>query len=99
MSVEPGADDRVGPVASVREDVESTYVSITVNGARIQVTEHVTVREIVEKASDAGAISGFVEEYVIERIEEDGDLGLTETIVVRESEEFIAVPIGKTDVA
>lgn len=99
MSVEPGSDSSVGPAAGVGEAAESNQVSITVNGTRIQVTETVVVREVVEKASEAGAISGFVEEYVIERIDTIGEHGLDATIEVRESDEFMAIPIGKTPVA
>lgn len=99
MSVEPGRDGGGRPVASVGEAAESKVVSITVNGARIQVTERVTVREIVEKANEADAISGIVEEYVIERIDTIGEHRLHETIEVRESDEFMAIPFGKTPLA
>lgn len=99
MSVEPGSDGSVGPAAGVGEAAESRQVSITVNGIRIQVTERVLVREVVKKASEAGAISGFVEEYVIERIDTIGEYGLEVTIEVQESDEFMAIPIGKTPLA
>ena len=98
MSIDPGSDT-VGPAAHTGEDVKMKIVSIKVNGAHIQVYERVTVREIVEKASDAGAISGVIDEYVIERIETVGEHGLDEDIEVLELEEFMAIPIGKTEVA
>ena len=47
MSTSPGNDRNVGPVASTGEISESKLLWITVNGTRIQVTERVTVRDIV----------------------------------------------------
>lgn len=99
MSTSPGGDGNVGPATNTGEFSESKIVSITVNGTQIQVTERVTVREIVRLASAAGAISGLIEEYVIERVTEDGEHGLDQTITVIESEEFMAVPVGSTPVA
>lgn len=99
MSTSPGGDSNVGPVASTGEISESKLLWITVNGTRIQVTERVTVREIVTRASAAGAVSGLIEEYVIERVAKDGELRLDETITVIEFEEFMAVPVGVTPVA
>lgn len=99
MSHEPGTDGNDRPATSVSELVEDTHVSIKVNGARIEVTTRVTVREIVEKANAAGAISGFIEEYVVERVAKVGEHGLDETIEVEEEEEFMAIPTGPTEVA
>lgn len=99
MSTSPGGDSKVGPAANTGEFSESKIVSITVNGTQIQVRERVTVREIVTEASAAGAISGLIEEYVIERVTEDGEHGLDQTITVIESEELMAVPVGSTPVA
>lgn len=98
MSIEPGSDT-AGSAAHTGEDAKLKIVSIRVNGAQIQVYERVTVREIVEKASEAGAISGVIEEYVIERVETVGEHGLEEEIEVQELEEFMAIPFGKTEVA
>lgn len=98
MSIEPG-NGTVGPAAPTGEEVELKTVSIRVNGTQIRVSERVTVREIVEKANEAGAISGIIEEYVIERVETVGEHSLDEEIEVLELEEFMAIPIGKTEVA
>ena len=69
------------------------------NGVEIEVKRKVEVREIIVKAKKADAIEGFVEEYVIERVKEGGEIGFEETITVIEQEEFMAVPVGKTEVA
>ena len=69
------------------------------NGVEIEVAKEVKVREIIVKAKKADAIEGFVEEYVIERVKEGGEIGFEETITVIEQEEFMAVPVGKTEVA
>ena len=69
------------------------------NGVEIDVKREVEVREIIAKAKKADAIEGFVEEYVIERVKESGEIGIEETITVVEQEEFMAVPVGKTEVA
>lgn len=89
----------VGPVATVNDATKVSRVKIRVNGLTIDVTTEVTVREVLSKAKDAGCIEGEVDEYVIERVSVKGELGLEETIVVEEHEEFLAVPTGKTDVA
>ena len=100
MSEIPGDDeDHVGPVTNVDEATEVTRVNIKVNGLTIEVTKEVIVHEILTKAKEAGCIEGAVEEYVIESVSVEGELGLRETIVVEEHEEFFAVPIGKTEVA
>ena len=90
-----------GAVADTGEVTEVRHVKIEVNGIVIDVTEEIEIREILIKAKDAGAIEGVIEEYVIERVDEDeeGELGIEKTITVRESEKFIAVPTGATDVA
>ncbi len=99
MNRAPGDDSNARPVANVDESSESELVSIIVNGAEIHVAERVTVREILKSASSAGAISGLVEEYVIERVEREGDHGPDDEIIVVESEEFMAVPAAPTPVA
>lgn len=96
----PGGDESgTGPVAGVDDAVEVGRVQIKVNGITIEVTESVRVREVLARAKDAGAIEGSVEEYIIERVEREGELGIEETVTVTELEEFLAVPTGKTDVA
>lgn len=57
------------------------------------------MREVLELAKDAGAIAGSVDEYVIERVTAEGEIGPEKTITATELEEFMAVPIGKTEVA
>jgi len=99
MATAPGDGSNAGPVANVDEVAASKLVSITVNGAQIQVAERVSVREIVQRASEAGAISGLVEEYVIESVAKEGEHGLDEEITVVELEEFMAVPAAPTTVA
>ena len=100
MSDIPGENDGpVGPVANVGEGEYVRRVQIKVNGITIEVTEEIIVKHILEKAKEAGCFGGLVEEYVIERVSVEGELHLDETIVVVEAEEFLAVPIGKTEVA
>ena len=100
MSDIPGGDEgSAGPVASVDDAAKVRRVRIKVNGITIEVTETVRVHEVLAKAKDTGAIEGSVEEYIIERVEKEGEIGLKETITVTEFEEFLAVPTGKTDVA
>ena len=74
-------------------------VSIRVNGTVLEVTKEVAVKVILTKAKDAECIEGRVEEYVIERVSEEGQLSQETTIVVEEAEEFVAVPKGPTSVA
>ncbi len=88
-----------GAVANTGEVTEIRHVKIKVNGIVIDVTEEIEVREILIKAKGAGAIEGVIEEYAIERIDEEGELKIGETITVTESERFTAVPTGATDVA
>ena len=96
----PGGDEAgTGPVAGVDDVTEGVRVQIKVNGITIEVTEEVDVREVLNKAKDGGAIEGSGEEYIIERVEKEGEIKIGETVTVREHEEFLAVPTGKTEVA
>ena len=100
MSNIPGGDGGgAGPVANVDVATEVSRVRVKVNGVTIEVTEKVTVREMLIKARDIGAIEGSVETYVIERIEKEGEVKIDEVIEVTESDEFLAVPTGATEVA
>ena len=94
-----GGENGIGPVASIDSTEETSHVQIKVNGITINVTETVQVREVLVKAKDANAIEGSIDEYVIEKVNEEGEIKIEETIKVTELEEFIAVPTGKTDVA
>ena len=99
MTTAPRDHSNASPAANVDDSSASKFVSITVNGAQIQVAERVKVREIVQKASKAGAISGLVDEYVIESVAKEGEHGLDAEITVVELEEFMAVPAAPTTVA
>ena len=100
MSEIPGSDEGgAGPVANVDAAGDVGAVRIKVNGMTIEVTEKVAVREMLIKARDVGAIEGSVEAYVIERIEKEGEVTIDEIIGVEESDEFLAVPTGSTEVA
>lgn len=88
-----------GPVAGVDEGGEVERVQIKVNGVEIEVAKEVRVQEIIEISKGAGAIEGLVEEYVIERVKSEGEIEVDTTITVAENEEFLAVPVGKTEVA
>ena len=57
------------------------------------------VRDVLEAAKGAGAIAGRVDEYVIERVTAEGGIGPEVTITISDFEEFMAVPIGRTEVA
>ena len=92
-------EGNVGAVADVGEVTAVEHVKIKVNGITIEVTEEIKIRDVLIKAKGAGAIEGVVEEYVLERVEKAGELGIEETVTVTESEEFFAVPTGRTDVA
>ena len=94
-----GDEGGMRPVAGVDDVTEGVRVQIKVNGITIEVTEKVEVREVLDKAKDGGAIEGSVEEYIIERVKKEGEIKIGETVTVREHEEFLAVPTGKTDVA
>ena len=91
-----GHENGAGAVANVND---ATKVPIIVNGTKIEVKKCIAIREILAKAKDAGAIEGLIDEYVIERVEEDGELKCGETIEVTPDERFLAVPIGSTPVA
>ncbi len=96
----PGnTNGEAGPIASVDESQTIDRVQIKVNGITLDVLETVVVREVLELAKDAGAIAGSVDEYVIERVTVEGEVGPEATITVTHLEEFMAVPIGKTEVA
>lgn len=96
----PGnTNGEAGPIARVDETQKVDRVQIKVNGITLDVPKTVTVREVLELAKGAGAIAGSVDEYVIERVAAEGEIGPEETITVIELEEFMAVPIGKTEVA
>ena len=86
-------------MASVDDATEVGSVRIKVNGITIEVTKDVRIREILAKAKESGAIEGSIEDYTIERVEIEGEMGIEETVTVTKLEEFLAVPIGKTDVA
>ena len=94
-----GDNGRVGPVTNTGGATELERVRIKVNGVTIEVTAKIGIREVLTKARDAGAIEGAVEDYVLERVEEEGELAIEETVTVKELDEFLAVPTGKTDVA
>ena len=100
MSDIPGNNEgSAGPVANV---AEVRQVQVKVNGMVIDVAETVMVREILTRAKRAGAIEGTIEEYILERVEEEGELGelgTDETVTVTELDEFLAVPTGRTEVA
>ena len=100
MNKVPGnTEDTIGAVTNVEASTEKSSVSIKVNWVTIEVTEEVKVRDVLKKAKDASAIMGSIDEYVIERVEVEGELQREEMIIVKEQEEFIAVPTGPTKVA
>lgn len=69
------------------------------NGVTVEVTAEVTVKDILVKAKQAACFSGIVEEYVLERTSEEGELPREQVITVVEAEEFLAVPTAPTPVA
>jgi hypothetical protein len=87
------------PIARVDESQKVDRVRIKVNGITLDVARTVGVREVLEAAKGTGAIVGNVDEYVIERVTVEGEIGPEATITVTELEEFMAVPIGKTEAA
>ena len=100
MNEVPGNnEDNIGPVINVEDGTATSSVSIIVNGVTIEVTEEVKVHEVLVKAKEAGAIMGIIDEYVIEKVEVAGEFQREEMIIVKEQEEFIAVPTGRTEVA
>ena len=100
MNKVPGNNENnSGPIALAEDGAQNTLVQIQVNGVIIEVTEKVKANELLIKAKDAGGISGKVEEYIVERVEVEGEIRREEIIIVKEQEEFLAVPQGKTEVA
>lgn len=99
MSEIPGNHESKGPVTAVEGTTEVSSLRIKVNGIVIKVTESIKIRELLIKAKGAGAIEGIIEEYVIERVSEEGQHSLEEIITVKVDEEFLAVPTGPTTVA
>lgn len=99
MSDIPGSHGSAGPATAVDETTTVSRLQIKVNGIVIDVTERIEIRELLIKAKGAGAIEGIIEEYVIERVSEEGQHGLEEIITVKVDEEFLAVPTGSTTVA
>lgn len=91
--------DKGAPVPRVEDSEQVDRVQIKVNGITLEVTRTVVVRDILEAAKGAGAIAGRVDEYVIERVTAEGEIGPEVTITISDLEEFMAVPIGKTEVA
>ena len=89
----------IGLVPNIEIRTENSSVSVKINGVAIEVTEEVKVRDVLVKAKEAGAIMGIVDEYVIERVKVIGEIQREEVITVKEQEEFIAVPTGRTEVA
>ena len=92
-------EDTMSAVTNVENSTATNSVSITVNWVMIDVIDEVKVRDVLIKAKESGAIMGFIDEYVIERVEVEGELQREEMITVKEQEEFIAVPTGPTKVA
>ena len=99
MSDISGGHGSASPVTAADETTEVSRLQIKVNGIVIKVAERVKIRELLIKAKGAGAIEGIFEEYVIERVSEEGQHGLEEIITVKGDEEFLAVPTGPTTVA
>lgn len=100
MSDIPGGDERsTGSVTVVGNAAMIGRVQIKVNGISVTVSGTVKIREMLEIARNEGAIEGAVEAYVIERVEKEGEIGIEETVAVKEFEEFLAVPTGPTEVA
>ena len=95
--VENANDARSG--ARGGEPPEVDRLPVKVNGVEIEVAEEVLVRELVAKAKERGAISGSVDEYVVERVTQEGEFGIDETIRITEREELLAVPVEPTTVA
>lgn len=94
-------DRPAGPVTDTGQAATDRRTKIKVNGIEIEVTVQITAAEILERAAEAGAIEGMVvdDEYVVERVEVEGEIGPEELLIVTELEEFMAVPTGTTPVA
>ena len=100
MNKVPGNnDDNSGSVDLAENDTVETLVQIKVNGVMIEVAEQVKVEDLLIIAKKARAISGEIKEYIIERFEEEGEKQREEIIIVKEQEEFLAVPVGRVEVA
>lgn len=92
-------DNEVRSVARGGESPRVERLPVKVNGVEIEVSEEVLVRELVAMAKEKGAIAGSVDEYVIERVTQEGEFRIDETIRVSEQEELLAVPVEGTPVA
>jgi len=92
--------NKAGSVAPVDESRGVESLRVKVNGVEIEVTEEVVVaRELVVKAKEKGGIAGYVDEYVVERLNQEGEIRIDETIRITEHEEFLAVPAEATPIA
>ena len=89
----------VRPVDRGDESQGARRVPVKVNGVEIEVAEEVRVQELIELARDKGAIAGSIYEYVVERVTQEGEFGIDETIRITEREELLAVPVEPTTVA
>ena len=92
-------DDNLSSIDLAEIDTVNPLVQIKVNGVMIEVTEQVKVEDLLIIAKKARAISGEIKEYIIERVEEEGEKQREEIIIVKEQEEFLAVPVSRTEVA
>ena len=85
-------DNKAVPSAPSGETRGVERIRVKVNGVEIEVTEEVVVRELVVKAKEKGGIAGFVDDYVVERLNQEGEIRIDETICLSEREEFLALP-------
>lgn len=99
MAIDADNHNEASSAAPGDESQGLELIPIKVNGVEIEVAEEVRVQELIEMARDNGAIAGSVDEYVIERVTEDGELRGDEIIRISEREEFLAVPVEPTTVA
>ena len=101
MASEAASDsNKAGSVAPVDESRGVKPLRVKVNGVEIEVTEELVVaRELVVKAKEKGGIAGYVDEYVVERLNQEGEIRIDETIRITEHEEFLAVPVEATPTA
>lgn len=99
MAIDADHDNEARSVAPGDESRGLESIPVKVNGVEIEVLEEVRVQELIEMARAKGAIAGTVDEYVIERVTEDGELRGDEIIRISEREEFLAVPVEPTTVA
>lgn len=98
-SVLENNDDNLSSIDLAEIDTVNPLVQIKVNGVTIEVTEQVKVEDLLIIAKKARGISGEIEEYIIERVEEEGEKQREEIIFAKEQEEFLAVPVGRVEVA